>query len=97
MSYLSDAELASEIGICLEKLEKNLGRKIYLFSYPEGQRKHYNKKVIQFLQDSNIAICPSAIPGDNNSELDNFNLKRIMVGFNGIPFPFEEYYDEIDS
>jgi hypothetical protein len=20
-----------------------------------------------------------------------------MVGFNGIPFPFEEYYDEIDS
>ena len=38
MSYLSDAELASEIGTCLEQLEKNLGRKIYLFSYPEGQR-----------------------------------------------------------
>jgi peptidoglycan/xylan/chitin deacetylase (PgdA/CDA1 family) len=97
MSYLSDAELASEIGTCLEQLEKNLGRKIYLFSYPEGQRKHYNKKVIQFLQDCNISICPSAIPGDNNFELDNFNLKRIMVGFNEIPFPFEEYYDEIDS
>ena len=97
MSYLSDSELASEIADCLEILEKKLDRKISLFSYPEGQKKHYNKKVIQFLQDSNIAICPSAIPGDNNSELDNFNLKRIMVGFNGIPFPFEEYYDEIDS
>ena len=23
--------------------------------------------------------------------------KRIMVGFNEIPFPFEEYYDEINS
>ena len=26
---------------------------------------------------------------DNDFELDNFNLKRIMVGFNEIPFPFE--------
>ena len=97
MSYLSDSELASEITTCLETLEEKLDRKISLFSYPEGQKKHYNKKVIQFLQDSNIAICPSAIPGDNDFELDNFNLKRIMVGFNEIPFPFEEYYDEIDS
>jgi len=97
MSYLSTAELATEITTCLEILEEKLDRKITLFSYPEGQKKHYNDKVIQFLKDSNIVICPSAMPGDNNAELDNFNLKRIMVGFNEIPFPFEEYYDEIDS
>ena len=97
MSYLSTAELATEITTCLETLEEKLDRKISLFSYPEGQKKHYNEKVIQFLKDSNIAICPSAMPGDNNAELDNFNLKRIMVGFNEIPFPFEEYYDEINS
>jgi hypothetical protein len=97
MSYLSDAELASEITTCLETLEEKLDRKISLFSYPEGQKKHYNEKVIWRMKDSNIAICPSAIPGDNDAKLDNFNLKRIMVGFNEIPFPFEEYYDEIDS
>ena len=97
MSYLSTAELATEITTCLEILEEKLDRKITLFSYPEGQKKHYNDKVIQFLKDSNIVICPSAMPGDNNAELDNFNLKRIMVGFNEIPFPFKEYYDEIDS
>ena len=49
MSYLSDSEL-SEITTCLETLEEKLDRKISLFSYPEGQKKHYNEKVIQFLQ-----------------------------------------------
>ena len=97
MSYLSSAELASEIGVCLEMLEKKLDRKISLFSYPEGQKYHYNQKVIDYLKDSGITICPSAINGNNDGDLNNFNLKRIMVGFNDTPFPYKEYYDEINS
>jgi peptidoglycan/xylan/chitin deacetylase (PgdA/CDA1 family) len=97
MSYLSDAELASELGSCLDMLSDKLGRKIDLFSYPEGQEYHYNKKVISYLKDLEIVICPSAIPGENEGHLDNFNLKRIMVGFNDTPFPYKEYYDESNS
>ena len=97
MSYLTEKELSSEIGVCLELLSKELDRDITLFSYPEGQEHHYNKMVIDKLKENGIVICPSAINGDNDGQLNNFNLKRIMVGFNDTPFPYKEYYDESNS
>jgi peptidoglycan/xylan/chitin deacetylase (PgdA/CDA1 family) len=97
MSYLTEKELSSEIVDCLDILSEKLDREIYLFSYPEGQKHHYNKDVIDKLQENGISICPSAIPGDNDGQLNNFNLKRIMVGFNDTPFPYKEYYDESNS
>ena len=32
--------------------------------------------------------------GEISESDDNFNLKRIMVGFWGRKFPFEEYYND---
>ena len=39
-----------EISHCLKQLRKNINSNIDLFSYPEGQKNHYNKKVIKYLK-----------------------------------------------
>ena len=72
----------------LRKLRENLNHKIVHYSYPEGQFSHYDRKVIDFLKKEDIICCPSAICGVNTAEDDLFHLKRIMVGFGGIEFPF---------
>ena len=79
-----------EISHCLKQLRKNINSNIDLFSYPEGQKNHYNKKVIKYLKKNKITMCPSAIYGLVTKKDNNFNLKRQMVGFNKLPFPVEK-------
>jgi len=69
-------------------LEKNINDKIIHYSYPEGQINDYNQEVIKVMKDNKIICSPSAILGLNNTNTDLFNLKRIMVGFNGNRFPY---------
>ena len=76
-------------------LSEKLGSNVDSFSYPEGQEAHYNDEVISVLKKYGIKICPSAIDGVVDGADDNFNLKRIMVGFWGRKFPFEEYYNDL--
>ena len=94
LSYLDNDELEYEIKHCLETLSKQLGRKVSSFSYPEGQKEHYNEKVISVLKENGVDICPSAIDGIVDGRDDNFNLKRLMVGFWDRKFPFKEYYND---
>ena len=94
LSYLDDKKLEYEIGDCIDTLSKKLGKPVDSFSYPEGQEIHYNDKVISVLKKHGIKIGPSAIDGVVDKTDDNFNLKRIMVGFWGRKFPFKEYYND---
>lgn len=93
LAYLSDERLEYEIVECIKTLENIVGRKIDLFSYPEGQENHYNYNVIKYLKKHGIDICPSAIDGFLGNE-DEFNYRRIMVGFQDNKFPFKEYYND---
>ena len=90
LSYLTPETAKFEIKTCLEVLSDKLGRKVSLFSYPEGQEKHYNDTVISLLRGEGVVISPSAVEGDNYDGEDPFHLKRNMVGFVGGKFPFEE-------
>jgi peptidoglycan/xylan/chitin deacetylase (PgdA/CDA1 family) len=95
LSYLNEKQLKDEIQTCVQTLSKRLRRKnIDSFSYPEGQKNHYNDKVISVLKENGIKICPSAVDGIVDGTDDNFNLKRIMVGFQDRKFPFKEYYSD---
>ena len=69
-------------------IQKNLKFKIKHYSYPEGQKSHYNSDVINCLKKFEVICCPSAIHGLNPRGSDPFNLKRVMVGFMGAPFPY---------
>ena len=93
LSYLTEDKLDYEVSECVQTLESIVNRKIDLFSYPEGQENHYNQKVIDCLKRNNVTICPSAIDGFLDDE-DEFNYRRIMVGFQDNKFPFKEYYND---
>lgn len=71
-----------------EMLQKELGHGVDLFSYPEGQPNHYNEHIVKILKNHGFICSPTAIYGLNRIGDNPFDLKRIMVGFNGIPFPF---------
>jgi len=88
LASLTTEELERDIKTSLALLEYHLGLKITRFSYPEGQAHHYTPEVINILKKNGIVCSPSAIWGLNNREEDLFHLKRIMVGFEGEPFPY---------
>jgi len=88
LSQLEDRSLEKEISCSLDLLNINLNEVIRHYSYPEGQSNHFNKKTIDTLKKYNIVCSPTAIPGLNTIETDLFYLKRIMIGFNNLPFPY---------
>ena len=87
LSSINHQSLDYQILECINKLSKELQSKIIHFSYPEGQKNHYNKKVISRLKKYGIICCPTAIHGYNDFSDNLFNLKRVMVGFENIDFP----------
>jgi len=88
LSLQSIEDAKKDINLSIDLLEYNLQRKVFDYSYPEGQRNHYNKKIKDFLKKKKIRFCPSAITGVNKFNDNLFDLKRIMVGFWNLPFPF---------
>lgn len=66
-------------------IKKKTKIRIKYFSYPEGK---YNESIIQFMKKNKIVSSPTATSGINSEHTDLFKLKRYMVGFQGIRFPF---------
>lgn len=79
LSFCDDKTLKHEISQSIIFLKKKANIKNTHYSYPDGQKNHYNKKVIKALKDNKIKCCPSAITGVNNLKTNLFNLRRIMV------------------
>ncbi len=90
LSSLGNKDLEHEIKYSLDLLKVNLGGSIQHYSYPEGQEIHYDKRVISLLKSAGITCSPTAICGINGPHDNPFHLRRIMVGFNGTPFPYIE-------
>ena len=88
LAYLTTEQMTYEICHCLKILSERVGRDVNLFSYPEGQKEHYNDEVISILKENGVRICPSAVEGENYDNENSFHLKRNMVGFVGREFPF---------
>ena len=65
---------------------KNTSIRIKHFSYPEGKS---NKSVENLMKKNGILTCPIASGKANNHFQNPYNLKRIMVGFDSIKFPYE--------
>jgi hypothetical protein len=76
-----------DIKTTISLIDFNLNQNTRHYSYPEGQQKHFNKKVINELKCNGIICSPSAVDGENYHDEDLFNLKRVMPGFMGRKFP----------
>ena len=88
LSALDTQHAEREIRTSIELLQLNLNTQVEHYSYPEGQPQHYNGAVIDILKKHGVVCCPSAIPGLNSIDEDLFQLRRIMVGFSNLPFPY---------
>lgn len=86
-NFETTEQMKNDISMSMSRLHEILGKRVVHYAYPEGQPQHYNQQVIDFLKSRDIICCPSAVHGENNGTEDLFNLKRIMVGFKGTPFP----------
>jgi peptidoglycan/xylan/chitin deacetylase (PgdA/CDA1 family) len=89
MTKISKKQLSLDISKTISLIKKRLNIRICHYSYPEGQKDHFNKKIIFELKKNMIKTCPTAINGSNNPNTDPFLLKRSMVGFNKIKFPIK--------
>ncbi|MDC1054107.1 polysaccharide deacetylase family protein [Alphaproteobacteria bacterium] len=76
-----------DIKLTLNLLKYNLNSTIKHYSYPEGQKNHYNLNIINLLKKNGVICSPSAIKGTNNTNIDLFNLRRIMPNFMKTKFP----------
>lgn len=90
LSQVPSDDLRQEIETSLGTLAERLGRPIRHFSYPEGGREHFNGRVIAEMKAHGIVCSPTAICGLNPRGTDPFFLRRVMVGFEGLPFPYRD-------
>jgi hypothetical protein len=81
--------MRDDLELTLGLLAYNLKLPIRHFSYPEGQPHHYTDAAIAHLKALGVICSPSAVCGLNAPGADLFHLRRVMVGFLGIPFPFQ--------
>jgi peptidoglycan/xylan/chitin deacetylase (PgdA/CDA1 family) len=89
LANVDPADMRQQIDASVAAMQTELGRDIDLFSYPEGQERDYNKEVVDYLRSKGFDHAPSAIEGVNDSKTTSpFDLLRIMVGFEGRPYPF---------
>ncbi|WP_291719893.1 polysaccharide deacetylase family protein [Magnetospirillum sp. 64-120] len=88
LALQGDERAAQDIHASLRLLEYQLEMPIRHYSYPEGQKNHFNDSIISTLKSEGVVSSPSAILGLNPVGSDPFHLRRIMVGFYGTLFPF---------
>jgi len=91
LSSKPKSDMERDIDVSLDLLEINLNRPITHYSYPDGQRHHYNQDVIDKLKQRGIVCSPSAVEGYCTLDDDLFHLQRTMVGYLNVPFPFPDY------
>ena len=80
LTSLSTAELKKQIDYSFKLFKNNAKINLKHYSYPEGQKIDFNKKIIKILKKKGIICCPTAISGHNHLIKDDlFHLKRIMI------------------
>lgn len=79
LGYLNNKDLVYEIKKSLFLIKKKLNINTHHYSYPEGFKKSFSKRVIRTLKKFKIKCCPTAIPGINSHRTNPFFLKRINV------------------
>lgn len=79
LSFCDEKSLEIEIRQSIQMLKNKTKIKNFHFAYPDGQKNHYNQKVINCLKRNKVLCCPTAVAGLNKISTNPFQLKRIMV------------------
>jgi peptidoglycan/xylan/chitin deacetylase (PgdA/CDA1 family) len=79
LAFLDPDDLRQELDDSIGALERELGRPLVHFSYPEGTAESFSPPVIEALKARGIEMCPTAEAGCNAPGDDLFHLRRILV------------------
>ena len=79
LSYLSPDILKKEIKTSVQKIKNHLKLKKIHYSYPEGSKQTYSKKVIRELKKNDVISSVTTIKGSNAKNTNLYELKRIFV------------------
>jgi len=88
LSRLNKRQLKNNVSSSINLINKKINKKVITASYPEGRREHFSKNVINVLRNCNIKLAAMSLSGINNHKTNLFYLKRYMVGFKGVKFPY---------
>jgi peptidoglycan/xylan/chitin deacetylase (PgdA/CDA1 family) len=75
----SQKEVKNQIFVSKEILEKKLGKRVDVFSYPEGR---FNVKIRQLVMDAGYKAAVATHPGKRYPSNDVFALKRLRISEN---------------
>ncbi len=90
LTKMNMKELDNNITKTIAIIKNKTGVNIEHFSYPEGK---FNNNVIKYLKKNNIKSAPIATGLKNTHNTDLYKIKRVMVGFEKIKFPFSSFKD----
>lgn len=79
LTYFSKKGAVIQISKSIKLFKNNTNITLKHYSYPEGQKKDYNKNIKSILKKKGIICCPTAINGFNNYKTSLFDLRRIQV------------------
>jgi peptidoglycan/xylan/chitin deacetylase (PgdA/CDA1 family) len=75
----SPAQARQELACSRERLERELGEPVTLFSYPFGRAENMNETNRALVQEAGYACCASANGGIVSARTDPYRLARISV------------------
>ena len=81
LGFLNNKTLNKEIGISVKKIKKYLNLKDIHYSYPEGSKITFTKKVINKLKNHKVVSSVTTIDGSNKFGQDLYRLKRVFVAW----------------
>ena len=85
LAKLSPAEMAAEILPSRALLERELGRSITLFAYPNGKARDYSDHTRQLLAANGFAAACTTIEAMNDASTDPFSLRRFIARDEPLP------------
>lgn len=75
---LTPDQLCHEVGTCKQNLEQVIGQRVIMFCYPNG---HYNRQVIQALQNSGYAGARTVRMLSTNANFRPFEMPTSMQAY----------------
>ncbi len=80
LGYLADpGEVLSEVKVCREVLEKQLGHAVRIFAYPYGKQEHIGENGLRAVQQAGYTWAVTTIHGSNTTRSERLLLRRIVV------------------
>ena len=90
LTKINKDKMRWQIDESVSMVTRELGHPCEFFSYPEGQSDDYDFNVIAYLRAVGFDHALASIDGCNDlASTDPFDIRRIMVGFEGRPYPFD--------